>query len=69
MSDFVSLFDIIEKGDDFELRAIKDEMAALDLALRRKMDAGLVPEEMERAKAERNAVQTASKILNNLFNR
>ena len=67
MSDFVSLLDIIEKGDTFELRAIKDEMAALDLALRRKMDAGLVPEEMERAKAERNAVLAASSILNKIL--
>ena len=67
MSDFISLLDIIEKGDTFELRAIKDEMAALDLALRRKMDAGLVPEEMERAKAERNAVLAASSILNKIL--
>ena len=68
MSDFVSLLDIIEKGATSELRAIKDEMAALDLALRRKMDAGLVPEEMKLATAERNAVQAASEILNRLFN-
>ena len=68
MSDFVSLLDIIEKGDTAQLRAIKDEMAALDLALRRKMDAGLVPEEMKLATAERNAVQAASEILNRLFN-
>ena len=67
MSDFVSLLDIIEKGDTFELRAIKDEMAALDLALRRKMDAGLVPEEMEQANAERNAVLAASSILNKIL--
>ena len=67
MSDFVSLIDIMEKGDTFQLRAIKDEMAALDLALRRKMDAGLVPEEMELARAEREAVLAASSILNKIF--
>ena len=67
MSDFVSLIDIMEKGDTFQLRAIKDEMAALDLALRRKMDAGLVPEEMELATAERKAVQAAASILNKIF--
>ena len=67
MSDFVSLLDIMEKGDTFQLRAIKDEMAALDLALRRKMDAGLVPEEMELARAEREAVLAASSILNKIF--
>ena len=67
MSDFVSLLDIMEKGDTFQLRAIKDEMAALDLALRRKMDAGLVPEEMELARAEREAVLAASSRLSKIF--
>ena len=66
MSDFVSLLDIIESGDTFQLRAIKDEMAALDLAIRRWMDIGLVPEEMKTATAERQAVQAASVILNQL---
>ena len=67
MSDFVSVFDIMESGDANQQRAIKDEMAALDLALRRKMDAGLVPEEMELARAEREAVLAASSILNKIF--
>ena len=67
MSDFVSLLDIIEKGDTAQLRAIKDEMAALDLALRRKMDAGLLPEDMELARAEREAVLAASSILNKIL--
>lgn len=66
MSDFVSILDIIEKGDTFQLRAIKDEMAELDLAIRRLMDIGLVPEEMKKATAERQAVQAASIILNDL---
>ena len=67
MSDFVSLLDIIEKDDTCQLRTIKDEMAALDLALRRKMDAGLVPEDMELVAAERNAVLAASSILNKIL--
>lgn len=66
MSDFVSILDIIEKGDTFQLRAIKDEMATLDLAIRRWMNIGLVPEEMKKATAERQAVQAASIILNDL---
>lgn len=67
MSDFVSILDIIEKGDTFQLRAIKDEMAELDLAIRRKMDAGLTPDEMALAKAEREAVLAAASILNKIL--
>ena len=66
MSDFVSVLDIIERGDTFQLRAIKDEMAALDLEFRKRMDAGLTPEEMREAVAVREAVQAALTVLNSL---
>ena len=68
MSDFVSVLDIMESGDVSQQRALKDELAALDLSLRRHMDAGLVPEEMKLVTAEREAVLAASEILNKLFN-
>ena len=68
MSDFVSVLDIIESGDVLQQRVLRDELAELDLAIRRRMDAGLVPDEMKLAVAERQAVQAASDILNNLFN-
>ena len=66
MSDFVSVLDIIERGDTFQLRAIKDEMAALDLEFRKRMDAGLTPEEMRVAVAVRETAQTALTVLNSL---
>ena len=68
MSDFVSVLDIMESGDVSQQRALKDELSALDLSLRRHMDAGLVPEEMKLVTAEREAVLAASEILNKLFN-
>ena len=68
MSDFVSVLDIMESGDVSQQRALKDELAALDLSLRRHMDVGLVPEEMKLVTAEREAVLAASEILNKLFN-
>ena len=67
MSDFVSVLDIIERGDTFQLRAIKDEMAALDLEFRKRMDIGLTPEEMREAVAIREAAQTAMAVLNSLY--
>ena len=66
MSDFVSVLDLIERDDTFHLRAIKDEMAALDLEFRQRMDAGLTPEEMREAVAIREAAQTAMAVLNSL---
>ena len=66
MSDFVSVFDIMENGDANQQRAIKDEMAALDLEFRQRMDAGLTPEEMSEAVAVREAAQAALSVLNSL---
>ena len=66
MSDFVSVLDLIERDDTFQLRAIKDEMAALDLEFRKRMDAGLTPEEMRKAVAVREAAQAALSALNSI---
>ena len=66
MSDFVSVLDLIERGDTSQLRTIKDEMAALDLEFRQRMDAGLTPEEMSEAVAVREAAQAALSVLNSL---
>ena len=67
MSESVSVFDLIENKDTCGQRALRDELAAQDLDLRKRMDAGLTPEEMTGVKAARDAVQAASAILSKLF--
>ena len=67
MSDFISVLDLAESGDTARQRALKDEMAALDFDFRRRMDAGLVPEDMKTALTVREAAQAASAILNKIF--
>ena len=67
MSESVSVFDLIENRDTCGQRALRDELAAMDLDFRKRMDAGLVPEEMTVVKAARDAVQAASSILNKIF--
>ena len=67
MNDFVSVLDMKEHNDTAGARALRDELAELDLALRRDMDTGLTPEEMVLAQASRQAVQAASGILTKLF--
>ena len=62
-----SVFDLIENKDTSGQRALRDELAAMDLDLRKQMDAGLIPEEMAAVKAVRDAVQAASSILNKIF--
>lgn len=67
MSESVSVFDLIENKDACGQRALRDELAAMDLDFRKRMDAGLLPEEMTCVKAARDAVQAASSILNKIF--
>ena len=67
MSESVSVFDLIESRDTSGQRALRDELAALDLDFRKRMDAGLSPDEMSAVKAAREAVQAASSILNKIF--
>ena len=67
MSEYVSVFDLIDSRDTSGQRALRDELAALDLDFRKRMDAGLTPDEMTLVKAARDAVQAASSILNKIF--
>lgn len=66
MSDFVSLLDIVENSSYDGLRRLRDEVAEMDLLLRRAMDRGLTTDEMEKAQASRTAVQAASRILEHI---
>lgn len=67
MSDFVSVLDLAGGTDYAAQRAVKDEIATMDLSLRRTMDTGLPPEEMKQALAAREAVHAASAILDKIF--
>ena len=68
MSDFVSLLDILEKPSYDDQRKLREEVAAIDFQLRRTMDAGLTPADMQKAQAGRNAARAASDILDKIFN-
>ncbi|WP_446424034.1 hypothetical protein [Mailhella sp.] len=68
MSEFVSLLDILEKPSYDGQRQLREEVAAMDFDLRRTMDAGLTPDEMQKAQAGRRAVHAALDILDKIFN-
>ena len=67
MSDFVSVFDIMEQAPYGAQKAVREEVAVMDAELRRTMDRGLTPDDMKTAQAARAAVQAASSILDNIF--
>ena len=67
MSDFVSVLDVIGESSYDAQRKIRDEVAAMDFELRRAMDRGLAPDDMKKALAAREAVHTASAVLEKLF--
>jgi hypothetical protein len=68
MSEFISTLDILEGSSYDSQREIRDAVAEMDFQLRRLMDSGLSPEDMKKAQAGREAAQTASIILEKLFN-
>ncbi len=67
MNDVVSVLDLLENNDYGSLRSVRDEVAEMDASLRRLMDKGLAPDEMQTAQTARTAVQSASSILEKLF--
>ena len=67
MNDVVSVLDLLENNDYGSLRSVRDEVAEMDASLRRLMDKGLAPDEMQMAQTARTAVQSASSILEKLF--
>ena len=68
MSEFVSLLDILEKPSYDEQRKLREEVSAIDFELRRVMDTGLAPDDMQKAQAGRNAAHAALDILDKIFN-
>ena len=67
MNDMVSILDLLENADFGLLRTVRDDVAEMDLSLRKFMDRGLTPQEMQAAQSARAAVQSASVILEKLF--
>lgn len=63
-SNFTSLFDVLE--NQASLTPIKDEILTMKLNLKKEMDKGLTPEEMEKAKEEEKAILAAENILEKL---
>lgn len=64
MSNFVSLFDVLESQGS--LTPIKDEILTMKLNLKKEMDKGLTPDEMKLAQEEEKAILAAENILEKL---
>lgn len=68
MEIFVSAWDAADSASYNDQKAIRDEVADMAYRLRRAMDAGLTPDEMKTAQAEKSAVDAAEELLTKLFN-
>ena len=67
MTQFVSVFDLLESDDATAKKAVRDEIADIQYEIRSAMDQGLSPDEMKTAKALRDAANAASEVLVELF--
>lgn len=67
MTEFVSAADAAESGSAFDQRAIRDEIADIIHRLRTAMDAGLSPDDMRVAQAEKAAADAAEELLGKIF--
>ena len=67
MTEFVSAADAAESGSAFDQRAIRDEGADIIHRLRTAMDAGLSPDDMRVAQAEKAAADAAEELLGKIF--
>lgn len=63
-SSFTSLFDVLENQGS--LTPIKDEILTMKLNLKKEMDKGLTPDEMDKARDEEKAILAAENILEKL---
>lgn len=64
MSNFISLFDVLENHSS--LTPVKDEILTMKLNLKKEMDKGLTPDEMSVAREEEKAILAAENILEKL---
>lgn len=63
----ISVLDLLDNTSYASQRAVRDEVAAMDNEIRRRMDSGLSPDDMKTAMAARGAAQAAALILEKLF--
>lgn len=61
---FTSVMDMATGGMEF--RAVRDEVLTMNLEIKRRMDAGLTPDEMAQAQKVFAASEAAGKILEKL---
>ena len=58
MTDFVSVFDLLESDNEAAKKTVRDEVADIQYSIRRAMDAGLSPDEMKAAQALNSGLLT-----------
>jgi hypothetical protein len=64
---FVSVLDLLENDPSgSDLKSIRDDLLTMDMNIRRSMDRGLTPDEMNSAQTARAMIQAAESILNKL---
>lgn len=64
MNTFTSVFDLLE--NNASLASVKDEILNMKIALKKHMDTGLTPDEMEKAQIKNQALLAAEEILEKL---
>lgn len=67
MTTFVPVSDAVQTASYTEQKAIGEQLAEIVQRLRRQMDAGLTPEDMKVASAQKDAAEAAQEILTKLF--
>lgn len=64
---FVSVLDMLENDPSgADLKPIREDLLNMDVDIRRSMDRGLAPDEMNTARTSRDMIQAAESILNKL---
>ena len=63
MSEFIAAADALEGASYIDQKTVRDEVFEISMRLRREMDAGLSPDDMKVAVAEKAAADAAGEIL------
>ncbi len=67
MSEFIAAADALEGASYIDQKTVRDEVFEISMRLRREMDAGLSPDDMKVAVAEKAAADAAGEILSRIF--
>lgn len=63
----VSIREIMNTSDYAAQRAVREELLAMNVEIKRRMDAGVSPEEFKALQKANEAAQAAERILEKLF--